>query len=295
MRTRRILAANGRGDRRVPPLGVLSEHPLEGRPRDGRRVKSAQRSGHVHRPVAGLTGRSGEIEMAKPLIYHKIEYRPVDPTDRLRDSIGGHPYVPKGMDYPVCSCGKRMNLYLQFDIREAFGLPFEPGSHLAVFMCEAHNDQAAALHDYFYLDEATAKTQDRLRANYWDFNGIDYGDQWTKFYRLMLVKPGGEFEFLPAEGFIRPCSLNFTKVEEIGTADEDAVDEEDEEDEVEVEVKGLRVEAEAGFPGASTNPWAKRYSSREFKVGGQPAWGGDNDPPNDLLCACGAPMGFVCF
>ena len=226
--------------------------------------------------------------MAQPLIYNKIGYKPADPSEKLRDSIGGYPYLPKGMDYPACSCGQRMSLYLQFDIREEFGLPFEPGSHLAVFMCEAHNDQAAALHDYFYLDEATAKTQDRLRANYWDFNGIDYGDQWTKFYRLMLLKPGGEFEFLPAEEFIRPCSLNFTRAEESWTPDHNAPG-------WIPEVEEIDFQSEPGFPGTSAKPSAMQYSSVEFKVGGQPAWGGDGEPPENLLCACGAPMVLVCY
>jgi hypothetical protein len=226
--------------------------------------------------------------MAEPLIYHRIDFKPADPNDKLRDSIGGHPYLPKGMDYPVCSCGKRMHLYFQFDIRDEFGLPFEAGSHLAVFMCEACNDQAAALHEYFYIDEATARTQDRLRANYWDFNGIDYGDQWTKFYRLMLLKPGGEFEFLTAEEFIHPCSLNFTKVEESWTPDHNAPGWIPEEEEIDFQ-------SEPGYPGTSARLSARQHGSVEFKVGGQPAWGGDNEPPENLLCACGAPMGLVCY
>lgn len=86
--------------------------------------------------------------MSKPLIYHRVEYKPADPSEKFRDSIGGHPYLPKGMDYPTCSCGKRMNFYLQFDIREEFGLPFQTGSHLAVFMCEPCNQLPDRLYDY---------------------------------------------------------------------------------------------------------------------------------------------------
>jgi hypothetical protein len=189
-----------------------------------------------------------------------------------------------------------MSLYLQFDIREEFGLPFETGSHLAVFMCQAHNAMPSRQYDFF-TNEA-GRFQDQLRANYWDHNGSEDLD-WPRFFRLMLLKPGGEFEYLPAEEFILPCSLDFTKTEEIGTEDENAGDEVEEEAEAEedgeVQAKEVGVEAEPGFPGTSTNPWASRYSSREFKVGGQPAWGGDGDPPERLLCACGAPMGFVGF
>ena len=230
--------------------------------------------------------------MAKPLIYHRIEYKPADPSVKLRDSIGGYPYLPKGTGWPVCSCGKRMSLYLQFDIREEFGLPFEAGSHLAVFMCEAHNGFPSRQYDFF-RNEA-GRFQDQLRANYWEFNGSE-DTNWPQFFRLMLLKPGGEFEFLSAEEFIQPCSLDFTKTEEIGTEDEDAEEEVEEDEDDEVEAKEVGVGAEPGFPGTSTNPWASRYSSREFKVGGQPAWGGDGEPPEHLLCACGSPMGFVCF
>src|SRR4051794_34994790 len=128
--------------------------------------------------------------MAEPLIYHRIEFKPADPSEEFRDSIGGHPYFPRGTDWPVCSCGEGVNLYFQFDIREEFGLPFQVGSHLAVFMCGACNQNPDGLYHYFSIDEATAKTQDQLRANYWDFNGAEWEGRWTRFYRLMLLKPG---------------------------------------------------------------------------------------------------------
>jgi hypothetical protein len=235
-----------------------------------------------------------ECSVSDPLIYHRVEFQPADPSEKLRDSIGGHPYLPKGMEYPTCSCGRRMNLYFQFGVREEFGLPYQAGSQFAAFMCETCNDQAQTLHDFFTNE--TGRFQDQLRANYWDFNGIEYTDGWKRFYRLILLKPEGEFEFLPAEEFIQPCSLGFAKAEEIGTEGEDDVDEDEiDEDDDEIEVKEVAVEAEPGLPGTSTNPWARRDSSRDFKVGGQPAWGGDNDPPSQLLCSCGAPMGFVGF
>ena len=40
-----------------------------------------------------------------------------------------------------------------------------------------------------------------------------------------------EFEFLPAEEFIRPCSMSFTKAVEIGTEDEEGDEDFDEDDE----------------------------------------------------------------
>jgi hypothetical protein len=215
--------------------------------------------------------------MTEPLITHLVTFKPADPTEKLRDSIGGYPYLPKGLDYPACSCGERMSLYFQFDIREEFGLPYESGSHLAVFMCEACNQLTDRLHG------PVKKSRNQLRKNYWDFNGTRWKAGWTKFYRLMLVKPGGEFEFLPAEEFIRPCSLDFVKTEEHWTTDENA------------EEEATEPRAEPGLPGTSVNWSMGHYGSRQFKVGGQPAWGGDGDPPENLLCACGAPMAFVCY
>jgi hypothetical protein len=214
--------------------------------------------------------------MAKPLIYHRIGFEPADSSRKLRNSIGGHPYLRKGTDWPVCSCGRRMNLYLQFGIRAAFGLPFETGSHLAVFMCEA---------DSQLTDDLTERKRSRnqLRKNYWDFNGTKWKAGWTKFYRLMLFRPGGEFEFLGAEEFVRPCSLSFRKTEERWTPDEIG------------ETWSFLPEAEPGLPGTSAHWSIGHYGSCEFKVGGQPAWGGDGDPPESLLCACGSPMAFLCY
>lgn len=105
----------------------------------------------------------------------------------------------------------------------------------------------------------------------------------------MLLKPEGEFEFLPAEEFIKPCwSLKFTKAEESWKPNKNALDWVPEEEEIDFEAK-------PGLPGTSAKLYEAQYGTREFKVGGQPDWGGDAGPPSDLHCACGAPMGLICF
>ena len=60
-----------------------------------------------------------------------------------RDSIGGHPFLPEGTDWPLCpSSGKRMVFFFQFDTRAEFGLTLAAGSHLAVFMSPEVNEIA---------------------------------------------------------------------------------------------------------------------------------------------------------
>ena len=58
-----------------------------------------------------------------------------------RDSIGGYPFLPAGMAWPLCpKSGKRMVLFFQLDVRAEFGLALAAGSHLAVFMSPEVNE-----------------------------------------------------------------------------------------------------------------------------------------------------------
>lgn len=53
-----------------------------------------------------------------------------------RDTIGGTPIVTPQQQPPNCQeCGTEMTLYLQFDVREEFELPFQTGSHFVFFSC----------------------------------------------------------------------------------------------------------------------------------------------------------------
>jgi hypothetical protein len=62
-------------------------------------------------------------------------------SESVRDSIGGHPFLPEGTPWPICPVSnQRMVLFFQFDIRKEFGLRLAPGSHLAVFMSPAVNE-----------------------------------------------------------------------------------------------------------------------------------------------------------
>jgi hypothetical protein len=227
--------------------------------------------------------------MVKPLITHLVTTEPADPSKKLRDSIGGHPYLPEGVDQPVCSCGERMSLYFQLSTREAFGLPFETGSHLTVFACEAMSGHVPKRLEV----GIPSKREGRLPDEYWEMNHTDvargqrYKDQ-PRFYRLMLHKPDVKHHFHPIEEVIASGSLGFTKMEEAWIPYPNSGP-------MEVpEGEEIDFQSEPGFPGTSVNPWIRQWGRIGFKVGGQPLWGGDGDVPKHLRCSCGAPMVFVC-
>jgi len=74
-------------------------------------------------------------------ITHFIEVTDDPATAADRDTIGGAPHLPPDIEHPRCKlCNERMVLFLQFDVRKEFGLPFQPGSHFSAFMCPQHND-----------------------------------------------------------------------------------------------------------------------------------------------------------
>jgi len=55
----------------------------------------------------------------------------------FRNTIGGVPLVTAEQQQPPnCDlCGLEMTLYIQFDVLEEFGLPFQTGSHFVLFSC----------------------------------------------------------------------------------------------------------------------------------------------------------------
>jgi len=121
-----------------------------------------------------------------------------DPNRMLRSSIGGYPILPVGTPWPSCrasGCGQRMSLFLQFDVDDRVGLPFETGASLSVFQCIRHDDP---------LDRVNllspARPYDRLPAGYWDH----------PHYALFLTAPGQQQQLMEREPFVEYSRLDFT-------------------------------------------------------------------------------------
>jgi hypothetical protein len=100
-----------------------------------------------------------------------------------RDTIGGAPFMPEGESAPQCRiCNAQMGLFYQLDIRAEFELPFQPGSHLLVFMCPTHNEipSLRAIYDDSPLPDA-----------FWD---ADDGHFALRLYRPGALRNGGRLD-----------------------------------------------------------------------------------------------------
>lgn len=101
-----------------------------------------------------------------------------------RCSAGGSAILARGQTYPTCKlCRARLVLFFQFDLDEAFELPFQAGSHLTVFMCPTHNEIHSLCpesgRNYELPPEYPYRT---LPKRYWDHN--------PGHFRLLLNPPG---------------------------------------------------------------------------------------------------------
>jgi hypothetical protein len=64
-----------------------------------------------------------------------------DGAGPTRDSLGGYPFLPVGMEWPQCpKSGRPMVLFFQFDVRPEFAVDVPAGSHLLAFMSPEVNE-----------------------------------------------------------------------------------------------------------------------------------------------------------
>jgi hypothetical protein len=121
---------------------------------------------------------------------------------RTRNSIGGYPWLPAGEEWPRCRrCDRRLVLFLQFEIRADFRLPFLTGSQVLVFMCPEHNDIPALC------------AENRLPEEYWHRGGGHFA--------LYLARPGTGQATQEEEPHLRSFTLRFEpsaeEVEAVGS------------------------------------------------------------------------------
>lgn len=134
------------------------------------------------------------------MIAQMMKYAPF--TANNRDSIGGRPLLPDDVLWPVCECGARMVCFLQLDIRPEFGLPFQPQSHLTVFMCPLHNDAPETF------------PQSRLPDAYWERRRRCDGQ--IRFYEMALYKPGPKEVRHAEDAILAPKGLVFAPAQDDG-------------------------------------------------------------------------------
>jgi hypothetical protein len=108
-------------------------------------------------------------------MHHRVTTeRVADPSVVVRSSLGGYPVLPEGEAWPVCGdCGRRMSLFLQVEVADAFGLAAPAGSVLSVFQCLAHDDP---------LEAVDLAPDDALPEGYWN----------RTYSALFLAPPDGQ-------------------------------------------------------------------------------------------------------
>jgi len=114
-----------------------------------------------------------------------------------RNSIGGHPYLPTNVSWPVCpKSGNRMVLFLQFDVAPEYGLALAPGSHVLAFHSPTVNE-----------------------INTFERNEPDMPAYWAKrepHYQILIFGPEAELVEHPDEdGYLVPHALTFEPVAKV--------------------------------------------------------------------------------
>lgn len=72
---------------------------------------------------------------------YKAIKAPATDQSQPRNSLAAKAWLPRGTAIPTCKCCEsQMQLFVQFDIEQRFGLPFVEGSHFVLFMCPLCNE-----------------------------------------------------------------------------------------------------------------------------------------------------------
>ena len=126
---------------------------------------------------------------------------PVESHHSPRATIGGNAILPAEMKVPQCrNCGREQLLFLQFDIDEAWSLPFRAGSHFVLFMCPKCNE----------IPSFETFDQGQLPSEFWK--------QSEGHFFASLNEPEGKEQVQSAEAILVPLELHFEAMRADGHA-----------------------------------------------------------------------------
>lgn len=126
---------------------------------------------------------------------------PVAPHSAPRSTIGGAAILPSQFVPPRCRrCGSNLLMFLQFDIDDAWSLPFMRGSHLVICMCPNCNE----------IPSFERFPNGRLPAQFWNHT--------EGHFFAALTKPGIAESIQPSEPILIPKELRFEPVADEGHA-----------------------------------------------------------------------------
>jgi len=171
-----------------------------------------------------------------------------------RASVGGHPVLPRDVDWPRCQiCNEFLVLYLQFDLVKALGLPLAADSHLSIFACRQHDAPPGT--PYTQTGAVNARHNGSLPSRFW-------------------TKDDGHFFIYLAPPMTKAQEHVFGRERRIKHRTLDVR-------------PGIELFQATKFESGKSCD----RGTRGFKIGGEPHW---TIQPQTPQCCCGAPMVFVC-
>ena len=129
--------------------------------------------------------------------YKAIKY-PAHLAEYPRSSVGTDAWMTYEYNkVPVCSkCDTEMQLFLQLDVEERFGLPFKTGSQFVLFMCPKCNE-IPTFEQYPY---------GVLPDKYWD--------RTERHFFVALFKPNVSNNCVNSSSLLHRARLEFTQIQE---------------------------------------------------------------------------------
>lgn len=120
----------------------------------------------------------------------------IQESERVRNSIGGYPFVPDGYGWPICPyTNKKMVLFLQLDLPNEMG--FGDDRHLSIFMSPEINE----IPSFNFIppgenlsEEFWAKREKHFKAYIFNGKGTTFEepDQYLEYQYVSVVESGSD-------------------------------------------------------------------------------------------------------